>query len=142
MKNKVKVVEEFSQKLQNASSSSGLKISEINNVLGSLTEIYRYRAEIAKSEIEIKELEIKEKILLLEIEKKYETYNRIFKAIFDERKDAITKSFDIIDKGLANDDKELISMGLKSLSTVVASSPFSNLKGLSDILESGGNIEI
>jgi biopolymer transport protein ExbB/TolQ len=142
MQKKVQEVEKFGQKIQKASSTSGMKISEINNVLGSLTEIYRHRADIAKSEVEIKTLEVKEKVLLTEIHLKYETYNKIFKAIFDERKDAITKSFDIIDKGLADDDKDLISMGLSSLSTIVASSPFSNLKRLSDTLESGGSIEI
>lgn len=142
MQNKAQDLKKFGQKIQKVSSTTGMKISEITNVLGSLTEIYKHKADIAKSEVDIKTLEIKERILMTEIEKKYETYNKIFKAIFDERKDAIIKSFDIIDKGLADNDKDLISMGLNSLSTVVASSPFSNLKGLSEILESGGNIEI
>ena len=142
MQKKVQDVQKFGKKIQEVSLANGLKISEINNILGSFTEIFRHRADIARSEVEIRNLEIKEKVLLTEIEKKYDLYNKVFKAIFDERRDAITKSFDIIDRGLSNDDKDLISMGLTNLSTVVAASPFSNLKGLSDVIESGGKIEI
>lgn len=142
MQKKVQDVQKFGKKIQKVTLANGLKISEINNVLGSFTEIFRHRADIARSEVEIRNLEVKEKVLLTEIEKKYDLYNRVFKEIFDERRDAITKSFDIIDRGLADGDKDLISMGLTNLSTVVASSPFSNLKGLSDVIESGGSIQI
>ena len=120
----------------------GMSIAEATNILGSLSEISKNQASIRKSEAEIKTLEVKEKLLITEMNKKFELYHQVFKTIFDERSQSINKSFDIIDKGLNEGDKELISMGLKSLSTVVASSPFANINELGNLLESGGSIEL
>jgi hypothetical protein len=120
----------------------GMSIAEATNILGSLTEIKKHQADIKKSEAEIKMLQVKEKLLVEEMSKKYELYHKVFNTIFKERSESINKSFDIIDKGLETDDKDLISMGLTSLSTVVASSPFANLNELGNLLESGNSIEL
>jgi len=84
----------------------------------------------------------KKEVLIKEMTMKYDLYYKVFAQIFNERGQAINKSFDIIDKGLKENDKELISMGLNSLSTVVASSPFGNLIELSKLLEGNKVIEI
>ncbi|MDF2565687.1 MAG: hypothetical protein K0Q53_2082, partial [Massilibacillus sp.] len=52
------------------------------------------------------------------------------------------KSFEIIDKGMAENDRELIGQGLHSLSKIVSSSPFADLHKLSGALENNENIEI
>lgn len=90
----------------------------------------------------IAELEAKKEYLIKEMENKYELYHKVFDNIFDERKMAIGKSFEIIDKGLKENDRELISMGLKSLSTIVSSSPFGDLAKLSNMIENNQIIEI
>lgn len=120
----------------------GLNILEATNVIGQLTEIAKHRADIAQSKKEIEFLKVKENILITEMEKKYELYNKVFTTIFHERSTSINKSLDIIDKGLKENDKDLISMGLNSLATVVSSSPFSNLSELGNLLESGNQIEL
>lgn len=90
----------------------------------------------------IAELEAKKEYLIKEMENKYELYHKVFDNIFDERRMAIGKSFEIIDKGLKDNDKELISMGLKSLSTIVSSSPFGDLGKLSNMIENNQVIDI
>lgn len=120
----------------------GVSLVEAANVLSSLAEIKKHQAEIKKTEAEIKKLEVKENLLVTEMEKKYELYHKVFNTIFSERSASINKSFDIIDKGLKEGDKDLIFMGLNALSTVVASSPFANLSELSNLLESGNSIEL
>lgn len=90
----------------------------------------------------IAELEAKKEYLIKEMENKYELYHKVFDNIFDERRMAIGKSFEIIDKGLKDNDRELISMGLKSLSTIVSSSPFGDLAKLSNMIENNQVIEI
>ena len=55
---------------------------------------------------------------------------------------AIQKYFEIIDKGLAENNRELISIGLSHLSQVVTTSPFSDINSLSKKLESNEIIEI
>ena len=53
-----------------------------------------------------------------------------------------SKYFEIIDRGLAENNRDLISMGLSHLSQLVATSPFSDVATLSKKLESKEIIEI
>jgi hypothetical protein len=80
-------------------------------------------------------------VLLTEIRRKYDLYEKVFEHIFAERKMAIHKSFEIIDRGLESNDRELISSGLH-ISKIVSSSPFSDLQALSNSLENNKFIEI
>ena len=104
-----------------------------------LTESYK---EYQITEREISKIEAQKEILLTEINRKYDLYFTVFNKIFEERKSVIDKSFDIINEGLAKDDKQLISMGLHSLSQVVSSSPFADINRLSAILENSQTIMI
>ena len=101
---------------------------------------FRKEEEITKREI--KRLDTAKEVLLVDIEKRYDTIHTLFTMVFDERKQSIDKFFQIIDQGIREKDKEMISMGLSSLSTVVASSPFSNIAELGKLIESGQKIEL
>jgi hypothetical protein len=60
-------------------------------------------------------------VVLAEITNRYQLYRTVFDRIFDERKDAIDRHFDIIDRGIAASDKQLILAGLEGLSRIVSS---------------------
>jgi hypothetical protein len=81
-------------------------------------------------------------VVLAEITNRYQLYRTVFDRIFDERKEAIDRHFDIIDRGIATSDKQLVLAGLDGLSRIVSSSPFANIQELSKLLESGKRIEI
>ena len=104
-----------------------------------LIEVYK---EGKKTDLEIEQLRLKKEVLLTEMEKRHDLYNKIFTEIFVERRMAIQKYFEIIDKGLVENNRELISMGLSHLSQVVMTSPFSDINSLSKKLESNEIIEI
>lgn len=104
-----------------------------------LIEVYK---EGKKTDLEIEQLRLKKELLLTEMEKRHELYNKIFTEIFVERRMAIQKYFEIIDRGLAENNRELISMGLSHLSQVVTTSPFSDINALSKKLENNEIIEI
>jgi len=104
-----------------------------------LTEAYSEAQATAR---EIAKIEAQKEIVYMEITRRYDLYHTIFNQLFDERKRAIQKSFDIIDDGLKKGDKELIGMGLKGLSEIVSASPFANLRELSNLLEGNRSIEI
>ena len=104
-----------------------------------LIEVYK---EGKKTDLEIEQLRLKKELLLMEMEKRHELYNKIFTEIFVERRRAIQKYFEIIDRGLAENNRELISMGLSHLSQVVTTSPFSDINALSKKLENNEIIEI
>ena len=104
-----------------------------------LMEVYK---EGKKTDLEIEQLRMRKEILLAEMEKKHDLYNKIFTEIFVERRMAIQKYFEIIESGLAENNRELISIGLSHLSQVVTTSPFSDINSLSKKLESNEIIEI
>ncbi|HWO76131.1 MAG TPA: hypothetical protein VNM69_09605 [Bacillus sp. (in: firmicutes)] len=124
------------------------KLNEVSEILPAadvldffekLTDAYK---ESKMNERELAKIEAQKSILLTEIEKKYELYHKVFDRIFDERSSAINKSFEIIDKGIKDGDKNLISMGMQGLSKIVSSSPFANIQQLTDLIEGNKTIEI
>lgn len=104
-----------------------------------LTQAYR---ESQLSKVELSKIEAQRDIALLEIKNKYELYQKVFDSLFDERKMAIDKSFELIDDGLASGDKDLVNAGMQGLSKIVSSSPFENIRNLSQALEGETIIEI
>lgn len=116
-----------------------IPIPKVESFFLDLMEAYK---ENQRNKVELEKIKVKREVVLKEMEMRYDLYNRIFHEIFHERRAAINKSFEIIDKGMENDDKELISMGLSSLSRIVSSSPFADLAYLSDSLENDKIIEL
>jgi hypothetical protein len=105
----------------------------------SLMEAYREEQNLRR---DLARIEAMKDVVLTEITKRYELYHGVFDKIFDERKQAIDCHFDVIDRGIASNDRALIIQGLQGLSTIVSSSPFANLQELSKLLESGRKVEI
>ena len=69
-------------------------------------------------------------LALAEITRKYDFYEKLFAAVFAERK-AITEGFfRVIDQGIREKNNDLVLAGLSSLSNMVASSPLTNLGSL------------
>jgi len=95
-----------------------------------------------QTEVQLKTVEAQREVLITEIQQRYDLYHKVFDNIFDERKMAINKSFEIIDEGLKNNDRELVNIGMQGLSKVVSSSPFANVEQLTNLIESGHKIQI
>jgi hypothetical protein len=110
-------------------------LSFFNSLMEAYHEDQNIRRDIAK-------IDAMRDVVLTEITKRYDLYHQVFDRIFDERKDAIHRHFDIIDRGIAGSDKDLIIQGLQGLSMIVSSSPFANFQELSKLLESGRKLEI
>jgi hypothetical protein len=80
---------------------------------------------------EIRRISAMENVMIENIRLKYDMYQRVFAAVFAERKSAIGKHFEVIDKGMRENNMQLILGGLKCLSDIVATSPFANLEQFS-----------
>jgi hypothetical protein len=80
---------------------------------------------------EITRITAMENVMIENIRLKYDMYQRVFGAVFAERKSAINKHFEVIDKGMRENNVQLIIGGLKCLSDIVATSPFANLEQFS-----------
>ncbi|CAM3420772.1 MULTISPECIES: hypothetical protein [Paenibacillus] len=113
--------------------------ADIFSFFNQLTEAYN---QSQSTKVELARIEAMKESVLLEIQNKYDLYHKVFDQIFDERRTAINKSFDLIDKGLDSGDKELVSIGMQGLSKIVSSSPFANIEQLSNMLNGNKIIEI
>ncbi|AEF83433.1 hypothetical protein [Leadbettera azotonutricia] len=96
------------------------------------------RKESEHTKREIKRYDSMKEAMIQEITGKYSFYEFFFSRLFAERQEAIKKDFEIIDKGMKENNSELIQAGVSGLSQVVASSPFSDLEKLRRMI---GNIE-
>jgi hypothetical protein len=83
---------------------------------------------------EIKKYDSMKDVMIQEITGKYAFYESLFSKIFNERREAIQKDFQIIDEGMKNNDHDLIASGVAGLSQVVASSPIADMDKLRRIL--------
>lgn len=119
--------------------ASVVPAQDVLKVFKILGEAYK---EQQVTEREIVKLNTQRDLLMNEITRKYDLYEKVFEHIFDERQAAVQKSFEIIDKGMAENDRELIGAGLHSLSKIVSNSPFADLHKLSGALENDRNIEL
>jgi hypothetical protein len=93
-------------------------------------------SEITKRDI--KKYDSIKEVMIEEITGKYKFYEFFFNRIFAERHEAIKKDFDIIDKGMKENNQDLIRTGVSGLSQVVASSPFRDIEKLRRLI---GNTE-
>jgi hypothetical protein len=96
------------------------------------------RKESEHTKREIKRYDSMKEAMIQEITGKYSFYEFFFSHLFAERQEAIKKDFEIIDKGMKENNRDLIQTGVSGLSQVVASSPFSDLDKLRRMI---GNIE-
>ena len=89
---------------------------------------FRQEKELSKSD-KLKAEELKE-LALAEITRKYDFYEKLFAAVFAERKSVTDGFFRVIDQGIREKNNDLVLAGLSSLSNLVASSPLTNLRSL------------
>jgi len=111
--------------------SGPIPADEIPRLFEMLLECQK-ESELTKREIN-KYDSIKE-VMIQEITGKYTFYEFLFSKIFDERREAIQKDFQIIDEGIKENNHDLIATGVSGLSQLVASSPIADLDKLRRML--------
>ncbi|MGP1369545.1 MAG: hypothetical protein ACTTKX_09925 [Treponema sp.] len=114
-------------------------VSAATDIVNAIGNAY---CEGKRTEVEIEKIHAQRDVLLADIKRRYDLYNQIFTQIFNERKDVIAKNFEIIEKGIADNNDNLIAIGLGNLSQVVTSSPFAAFSDFQKQLQSGEAFEL
>ena len=83
---------------------------------------------------QVKKYDSMKEVMIQEITGRYNFYEFFFSKIFAERAEAIKKDFEIIDRGMKQNNRDLIFTGVSGLSQVVASSPFADMEKLRRML--------
>jgi hypothetical protein len=112
---------------------------QVAQVMGSLADAIRVETQ---SRIEMQKVQAARETALEHIRAKHDLYRKVFDHLFDERRETIAKYFEVIDKGIASNNQELILGAMKGLGAIVAASPFNDLKALADVLEGRGSVEL
>jgi hypothetical protein len=86
------------------------------------------RRESETTKREGKKYEAMRDVMIREIGSRYGFYQYCFSQIFAERRGVILKDFEVIDKGMRENNRDLISDGLASLAQVVSSSPLREME--------------
>lgn len=110
-------------------------VAAISNLLSAYKE-----SEITKREIAA--INAKKEIIITDIKNRYDFYRDVFDKVFKERRQHMNKCFEIIDKGIGDNNENLVSTGLENLSKVVSSSPIAEAMALKNYIESGNKIEL
>ena len=102
-----------------------IKRSEAEKAFELLSE-FGHETELSGGE----KTEALKELALAEITRKYDFYEKLFAAVFAERKTIAEGFFRVIDQGIREKNNDLVLAGLSSLSGMVASSPLTNLGSL------------
>jgi len=92
------------------------------------------RKESELTQREIKKYDTMKEVMLREITGKYAFYEFLFSKIFAERAEVIKKDFEIIDRGMKQNNSDLIATGVSGLSQIVASNPITDMEKLRRML--------
>jgi hypothetical protein len=111
--------------------SVSISVDEIPRLFEMLLECQK-ESELTKREI--KKYDSIKDVMIQEISGKYTFYEFLFSKIFDERREAIQKDFQIIDEGIKKNNRDLIASGVAGLSQIVASSPIADMDKLRRML--------
>jgi DNA-binding transcriptional regulator YiaG len=112
----------------------------LNRALDSYDKTIGLKTEAEITKREIAKYEHIERVKIKEIQEKYSLMRAVFGELFAERRAAINKDFEVIDKGLRENDYTLIEKGLNSLSQVVTASPFADIVSFHKMLESDDQV--
>lgn len=97
--------------------------------------LLKSKKETEKTQREVQKYQAMKEVMLGEIAGKYAFYESLFTKIFAERAQAIKKDFEIIDKGIKQNDRSLVEAGVSGLSHIVSSSPMLDMEKLRQMLE-------
>jgi hypothetical protein len=113
--------------------------ADVLSFFNNLVEAFR---EDRQTQREIADIDARRQVLIAEISRRYDFYQGVFDKVFAERKDAVDRQFDLVERDIQANNRELIVHGLQGISAIVSSSPFANVQELAKLMESGRQIEI
>lgn len=115
--------EDNGNKKQSLSDNFNKKVEVINrgiDVVKQGLDVYRESLQISR---DVARIECATNIKLADIAAKYSICQEMLMAEYGQRDKALGKHYDILDKAIANDDREMVVTALKGISTIVTTSP-------------------
>ncbi|GMO34239.1 MAG: hypothetical protein Ta2B_14750 [Termitinemataceae bacterium] len=96
-----------------------------------------FAIESQRNKTERRRIDAMERMMIEQITTDYKKFHATLTATFAERSKVIEKQFEVIDKGMRENNDILILGGLKCLSDVVKNSPFANFATFREAFDQG-----
>jgi hypothetical protein len=112
-------------------------LGQASGAMSQASDMLNQSAKVLKAVRDIRKIDAMENVMITEITQKYDLYRNVFGAIFAQRGKAIDKYFEVIDKGMNENNNQLIIEGLRYLSDTVKSSPFADFKSFKENFKGG-----
>ena len=103
------------------------KLDKISNIVNNVGDIHLESKRISNDNLKLKND-------LVKIVSDYKIKQGYLQAVFAERSKIIDKHFEIIDKGLKENNDDLILQGLRGASEFVSTNPLNNFENFKNIL--------
>lgn len=102
--------------------NGGLELAEnVGELAIEGLDLYRQSLEIQRDITKIRACSLVE---IKRITEKYNIGHHLIEKVYDERKEALNKHYDLLDKAMATNNKEVLIMTLQNISGIVTSKPF------------------
>jgi hypothetical protein len=134
------------QQIQDTSGNLAVTASQAAVVAQNLSNLAQFSvgsiSDMAQATTAIRQSDNNVRIMSMKIAADKEKWHALLNHTFSGRNKAIDKFIDLIDKGVKNDNNELILKAMDSLTTIVASSPWPTFQAFNKLIEDGGEIEL
>lgn len=100
----------------------------VNTVVSGARDIAGFYAQCTAMKERTKQIEMMTNLELAKITAQYKQTETFLNEVFGERKNALQKNYDLIDKAIESNDREMIIEALRNVSGIVTSSPLKDLE--------------
>lgn len=119
---------EFSKRVSDAIQQINSNANQVVTVLGSVKDIAEFYTQCQMINSKNRQLEAMTQVMLANTVAKFKLSEQFLTLSFGERHVALQHYYDIMDKAIAEDNQDLIIAAMNSISSIVTSSPLSDLE--------------
>lgn len=119
---------EFSKSVSHAIQQINSNANQVVTVLGSVKDIAEFYTQCQMINSKNRQLEAMTQVMLANTVAKFKLSEQFLTLSFGERHEALQHYYDIMDKAIAEDNQDLIIAAMNSISSIVTSSPLSDLE--------------
>ena len=122
------VLVEFSKSVSDAIQQINSNANQLVTVVGSVKDIAEFYTQCQMINSKNRQLEAMTQVMLANTVAKFKLSEQFLTLSFGERHEALQHYYDIMDKAIAEDNQNLIIAAMNSISSIVTSSPLSDLE--------------
>lgn len=119
---------EFSKSVSDAIQQINSNANQLVTVVGSVKDIAEFYTQCQMINSKNRQLEAMTQVMLANTVAKFKLSEQFLTLSFGERHEALQHYYDIMDKAIAEDNQDLIIEAMNSISSIVTSSPLSDLE--------------